>query len=266
MAIVGARNGSAAGMKLTRLFAARLGEAGFVVVSGLARGIDGAAHEASLATGTIAVLAGGIDFVYPPEHADLQAADRSRRLSRQRDGRRVFSRAGRTFPRRNRIISGVALGVVVIEAARRSGSLITARTAAEQGRLVMAVPGHPLDPSAEGTNGLIKHGATHGHVSGGVLEALRTQMRAPSAVGAGDARGRRRENSCPPSRPLPAYADAIYLLRRARKLRQLEEAHDRVLAVLGPAPIEIDEVARATGLGIRTTRSRAARALPRGPD
>src|SRR6185436_15811307 len=159
VAIVGARNASAAGQKLARMFAARIGAAGFVIASGLARGIDRAAHEAALEHGTVAVLAGGLDNIYPPEHAELQRqiGERGCLISENAPG---FAPRAQDFPRRNRIISGIALGVLIVEAARRSGTLITARTAAEQGREVFAIPGHPLDPRAEGTNRLLKTGAT----------------------------------------------------------------------------------------------------------
>jgi DNA processing protein len=157
VAVVGSRNASGAGMKFTQRIARELGEAGFAVVSGLARGIDAAAHRASLATGTIAVLAGGHDRVYPAEHVELLGAILSAgaALSEMPLG---WEPRGRDFPRRNRLISGLSLGVVIVEAAKRSGSLITARFALEQGREVFAVPGSPLDPRAEGTNGLIKQG------------------------------------------------------------------------------------------------------------
>jgi DNA processing protein len=150
VAIVGSRNASGAGMKFTQRIARELGEAGFAVVSGLARGIDAAAHRASLSTGTIAVLAGGQDRVYPAEHLDLldDILSAGAALSEMPMG---WEPRGRDFPRRNRLISGLALGVVIVEAAKRSGSLITARFALEQGREVFAVPGSPLDPRAEGT-------------------------------------------------------------------------------------------------------------------
>jgi DNA processing protein len=158
VAMVGSRNASAAGIKFAERLAHDLAAAGLVVVSGLARGIDAAAHRATVTTGTIAVLAGGQDCIYPSEHIDLLDAILT-------DGCAVSEMPlgwvprGRDFPRRNRIISGLSVGVVVVEAARRSGSLITARRALEQGREVFAVPGSPLDPRAEGTNGLIKDGA-----------------------------------------------------------------------------------------------------------
>ena len=159
VAIVGSRNSSIAGRKFTMQIARGLGEAGFAVVSGLARGIDAAAHEATLATGTIAVFAGGLDRPYPEENADLakRILATGAHVSEMPMG---WEPRGRDFPRRNRIISGLALAVVVVEAARRSGSLITARRAADQGRLVFAVPGSPLDPRAGGTNLLIKDGAS----------------------------------------------------------------------------------------------------------
>lgn len=153
--IVGARNGSAAGQKFAGMLASDVGAAGFVVVSGLARGIDAAAHAAALPAGTVAVIAGGIGNVYPPENADLQAriAEEGVVVSESPPG---FVPRAQDFPRRNRLISGLSLGIVIVEAARRSGSLITARFAREQSREVFVVPGHPLDPRAEGTNALIK--------------------------------------------------------------------------------------------------------------
>ena len=173
VAIVGARNASAAGQKFARLLAEDLGDAGFVVVSGLARGIDAAAHLAALRTGTAAVLAGGMDHIYPHENVPL--------------AQRIVSEGGvlitemplgwepraRDFPRRNRIVSGLALGTVVVEAAKRSGSLITARLALEQNREVFAVPGSPLDPRAEGGNALIQQGARLITSAADIIEVLR---------------------------------------------------------------------------------------------
>jgi len=157
--IVGARNASLAGMKIAGTIAENLGKANCVVVSGLARGIDTAAHKASIKTGTIAVIAGGIDSVYPPENKNLQQQIYEEGLV---VAELPFGAAPKAehFPQRNRIISGISQGVAVIEATLRSGSLITARLALEQGREVFAVPGSPLDPRAEGPNRLIKQGAT----------------------------------------------------------------------------------------------------------
>ena len=159
VALVGARIASASGQRFARQLAQDLGANGYTVVSGLARGIDSASHEGALATGTVAVLAGGVDDIYPPEHADLyrRIARQGVLLSENAMGRKAQAR---DFPRRNRIISGLSLGVVVVEAELRSGSLITARFAAEQGRDVFAVPGSPLDPRCRGVNDLLRQGAT----------------------------------------------------------------------------------------------------------
>ncbi|MDB5490244.1 MAG: dprA [Micavibrio sp.] len=156
--IVGARNASLNSKKFASILAQDLGNAGQTVVSGLARGIDTAAHEGSLKTGTVAVVAGGIDIIYPPENKTLYAhiAEGGLIVAESPFGMEPFAQS---FPRRNRIISGLSQGVVVVEAGLRSGSLITARVAAEQGRDVFAVPGHPLDPRAEGTNTLLRDGA-----------------------------------------------------------------------------------------------------------
>lgn len=159
VAMVGARNASAGACRFARQLAFELGQAGFSVVSGLARGIDTAAHTGSIESGTVAVIAGGIDVVYPPENRDLQAAIAERGLLIAEQPPATEPRA-RHFPYRNRIIAGLAMGTVVVEAAPKSGSLITARLAAEAGREVMAVPGSPLDPRSHGCNQLIREGAT----------------------------------------------------------------------------------------------------------
>lgn len=230
LGIVGSRQCSAAGAKLARQFGTELGRAGFIIVSGLARGIDAAAHEGALDTGTVAVLAGGLDTVYPPEHEALQQAigERGCLVSEMPFG---FSPRGNDFPRRNRIISGLSMGVLVVEAARRSGSLSTARLAAEQGREVFAVPGHPLDPRAEGTNKLLKSGATLVTETPDVLSMLTPQMQLPFA--------QLREES-PAVLPLPPSLGDV--------------DRDLVVAALGPAPIDIDSLVRGTGLSIRSVQ------------
>ena len=176
IAVIGARNASTVGRKIARTLAEGLGAHEIVIVSGLARGIDGAAHEAALKTGTIAVVAGGVDVVYPPEHAELTAAiaERGAVISEQPPGAEPTAR---DFPKRNRLISGLSRGVVVVEAAARSGTLITARFALEQGREVFAVPGSPLDPRCQGANRLIRDGATLVENAADILDVLAGQMR-----------------------------------------------------------------------------------------
>lgn len=171
VAVVGARNASANGRRLAEDIARDLGAAGFVVVSGMARGIDSAAHRGSLASGTVAVMAGGIDVVYPPENQDLYRAilDQGVVLAESPPG--TVPRE-KHFPRRNRLVSGLSLGVLVIEAALQSGSLITARMALEQGREVLAVPGSPLDPRSRGSNNLIRQGAILAESAADVIAAL----------------------------------------------------------------------------------------------
>jgi len=180
VALVGARNASSIGLRMARRLAEGLGAAGAVVVSGLARGIDAAAHAAALGSGTIAVMAGGIDTVYPPENGELAAAIAAQglRISERPPGAEARAR---DFPARNRIVAGLALGVVVVEAAVRSGSLLTARDALDLGREVMAVPGHPVDPRAGGCNQLIRTGATLVRDAADVLEALQEAL--PGAAG-----------------------------------------------------------------------------------
>jgi DNA processing protein len=172
--IVGARNASAAGQKMTRILAQDLGDRRYVIVSGLARGIDAAAHQASLRTGTVAVLAGGMDRIYPDENiplADEIVANGGMLLTEMPLG---WEPRARDFPRRNRLVSGLSLGVVVVEAAKRSGSLITARLALEQNRDVFAVPGSPLDPRAEGGNSLIQQGAKLVTCADDIIETVAT--------------------------------------------------------------------------------------------
>jgi DNA processing protein len=229
VAIVGSRNASGAGLKFTQRIARELGEAGFAVVSGLARGIDAAAHAASLATGTIAVLAGGQDCIYPAEHASLIDAivPAGAALSEMPLG---YEPRGRDFPRRNRLISGLSLGVVIVEAAKRSGSLITARFALEQGREVFAVPGSPLDPRAEGTNGLIKQGATPVTETADVVSVLQPIMERTGL------------SLCEPEPPQePPPGDPGDNTEPAAA----ERAH--IVSLLGPAPVLIDDLVRLAG-------------------
>jgi DNA processing protein len=232
VALVGARNGSAVGQKFTRGLAIDLGLEGLVIASGLARGIDTAAHLASLERGTIAVLAGGIDIVYPPENDGLHRAigEKGLLLTERAPG---FAPRGKDFPRRNRLISGISRGVVVIEAAERSGSLITARFAGEQGREVFAVPGSPLDPRSAGTNNLLKQGAILVTSARDVLEALapilgRPQRPPPVELASSDEQGT--------PEPLP-------------DIRPSER--ELVIGALGPSPVDIDELIRTTGIETR---------------
>lgn len=172
--IVGARNASSAGQKMTRILAQDLGDARYVVVSGLARGIDAAAHRASLRSGTVAVLAGGMDRIYPDENIPLAeeiVANDGMLVTEMPLG---WEPRARDFPRRNRLVSGMSLGIVVVEAAKRSGSLITARLALEQNRDVFAVPGSPLDPRAEGGNALIQQGARLITSAADIIEVVAT--------------------------------------------------------------------------------------------
>lgn len=226
VAIVGARNASLAGIKMARMLASDLGREGYAIVSGLARGIDTAAHQGSLSTGTVGVLAGGLDVPYPPENAGLcdDIAERGGAIvSEMPFG---WQPRAQDFPRRNRLVAGIALGLVVVEAAQRSGSLISARLAGEMGRLVFAVPGSPLDPRAAGSNALLKDGATLVTEAADILGAL-----APLA-------GTR------PPRTMP--------LAEAPDLSAMPPPGDDeradVLEALGPTPIAVDEIIRHTGL------------------
>ncbi len=223
VAMVGARNASALGRKLAGTLAKDLGEAGFVVVSGLARGIDTSAHEGSLASGTCAVIAGGIDVIYPPENASLYERIRAEGtiVSEMPLGQ---TPQARHFPRRNRLISGMSRGVIVVEAAEGSGSLITANYALEQNREIFAVPGSPLDPRAKGTNRLIRDGATLIETADDVIAVLRPILG-----------GNFRE---PEDRSGSAHSDGIALEAEADRIRKLVEE------ALGAAPVDIDELIR----------------------
>lgn len=221
--VVGARNASINGRRFAKRLAEGLGQAGIVVASGLARGIDGAAHEGALASGTVAVLAGGVDNVYPPEHADLyrKILEQGAIVSEMPPG---TAPQASHFPRRNRIVSGLSLGLVVVEAAAKSGSLITARLAAEQGREVFAVPGHPDDPRSHGPNRLIKEGATLISGPQDVLAEIGERLRRPLAE---------------PRQP-DLFSQPILRLDEA----EIDRAREEILAILGLSPVLVDEIIR----------------------
>ncbi len=231
LAVVGARNASAAGRRFTRPIVGDIVAAGYVIVSGLARGIDTAAHEASLETGTIAVIAGGIDVVYPPENEELFRAIAARGLVVTEMLPGTVPQA-RHFPRRNRLIAGLSRGVLVVEAAQRSGSLITARLALEQNREVFAVPGSPLDPRSEGTNGLIRDGATLVTRARDVISVLEPLLGREPAPPDGLHEG----ETTPAAEPADVPDDARAL----------------VLELLGPVPVGIDDIVRESGLDVAT--------------
>jgi DNA processing protein len=266
VAIVGSRNASAVGLKLAEMFAEGLSRHHCVVISGLARGIDAAAHRASLRTGTVAVLAGGHDKIYPPEHRDLLDVilENGAAISEMPMG---WEPRGRDFPRRNRIISGLSHGVVLVEAAMQSGSLITARFAAEQGRDVFAIPGSPLDPRSDGTNDLIRNGATLVTSPDHVIEAL-----AP-IIGRRDWPPGALETGSETHEPLwdeldlfsdyvpltafengRAISDLPHLLRTeihaSLNIRKVE-----LLALIGPSPIAIDDLVRLSGMPTRIVQA-----------
>ena len=237
VAIVGSRNASGPGLKFASQLGHELGQAGFVVTSGLARGIDRAAHEASLATGTIAVLGGGIDHIYPPQNEQLyhKILERGLLVSERPPG---FRPQGKDFPRRNRLISGLSLGVVVVEAAQRSGSLTTARFAGEQGRQVFAVPGHPLDPRAVGTNQLLKDGALLVDCAADVLEMLSRQVDQPLETWSLE-KDLVEDAPLPPPGPQSKFSASSPLSR--------PELKKELLAVLGPTAMDRDSLVRLLG-------------------
>lgn len=261
VAIVGSRNASAVGGAFAERLAAELGRDGYVVVSGLARGIDTRAHRAALPTGTVAVLAGGHSRVYPSENVPLLDRIVAEGGAAVSEMPVAWEPRGRDFPRRNRIVSGLSYGVVVIEAARRSGSLITARFALEQGREVFAVPGSPLDPRAEGTNDLIRGGATLCSAAEHVTAVLRPLTGRDYAL------------------PIPAdvgtYREAASLYGHEEELwDELGHAgvapaegsdhpgqdgraasdRDRILDLIGSSPVSVDELARQIELPVRTVQ------------
>ncbi len=248
VALVGTRNASSLGARMARRLAADLGDAGFVVVSGLARGIDTLAHKASLETGTIAVFAGGVDAVYPFENTDLATAigKTGLRLSEQPLG---LQAQARHFPRRNRIVSGLSLGVIVVEAAARSGSLITARMAADQGRDVMAVPGHPMDSRASGANILLRDGATLIRSAEDVIEALGQ----PATRHFADTAPRR-----DPAQHHPTQAvdqDAALEARILNHLGPVPVAEDQLIRDLAASPREMGQALAVLEMSGRVTRS-----------
>ncbi|CDN47427.1 MULTISPECIES: DNA-processing protein DprA [Neorhizobium] len=224
--VVGSRNASISGAKFAAMIARDCGRAGYTVTSGLARGIDTAAHRASLETGTIAVLAGGLDQPYPPENIPLLeeiTEGAGLAVSEMPFG---WEPRARDFPRRNRLISGISLGVVVIEAAERSGSLITARIATDFGRLVFAVPGSPLDPRCHGTNGLLKQGAIVTTGSADVIEALA------------------------PLSQLDLFNQPMVEEPKegGEMLPPNDDDRAVIVSALGPTPVDVDDIIRHTGL------------------
>jgi DNA processing protein len=228
VALVGARNASAAARKITAQFSEALGAAGMVTVSGLARGVDGAAHHASLDSGTVAIIGNGAAHSYPKDNADLQAAIIAQGLLLAENAPDTAPQAS-LFPRRNRIIAGLSLGVIIIEAARRSGSLITARLAGEYGREVFAVPGSPLDARCHGTNNLLREGAIMTESVDDVMDVLRpimqqTDMQAKPNGFSG------------PTPPPPEFDAAI-----ERDLMEL----------LGPVPMTVDELINQSGAPVQ---------------
>jgi DNA processing protein len=231
VAIVGARNASTAGQKFTRKLAHDLGEAGYTVVSGLARGIDASAHKASIATGTVAVLAGGLDHIYPEENlplADEILVAGGALVSEMPLG---WEPRARDFPRRNRLVSGLSLGVVVVEAARRSGSLITARLALEQNREVFAVPGSPLDPRSEGTNALIQEGARLIVSAADVVDSLREADPSRTAL---------LEQDWDAGSDASASDDAL----------PADGERERLLGALSVTPVAVDDLLRTTSIAV----------------
>ncbi len=271
VAIVGSRNASAVGMKMAEILADSLNDAGFAISSGLARGIDTRAHMASLSFGTVAVLAGGLDKPYPPENIKLldELMERGAVIAEMPFG---WEPRGRDFPRRNRIISGLAYGTVIVEAARKSGSLITAKFALEQNREVFAVPGSPLDPRADGTNDLIKNGATLITKADDIIDVLMPMLENGRALGHSfmQEHGDYTQNSylghdenlwdeldlpdiiSPPKVNMP-LADAFEEHPQVEILQSMEavpqektvmQMREEITALLGPTPVDIEELIR----------------------
>jgi len=241
VALVGARNASSLGLRMARKLAEGLGQGGQVVVSGLARGIDAEAHRAALATGTIAVQAGGVDHIYPAENATLaaQILERGLLVSEMPPGMEPQTRH---FPLRNRIISGLSRAVVVVEAAARSGSLLTAEAALEQGREVLAVPGHPFDARAAGCNRLIKDGAALVRGVSDIFAALGEEMprRSDAPVVAEEAPARRPRSKPAMHEPAPLPGP----VPPRRPLLDISRLHTMILSRLGPSPLPEDQLIR----------------------
>ena len=231
VALVGARNASSLGLRMARRLAEALGAAGQVVVSGLARGVDAEAHQATLSTGTVAVQAGGVDVIYPAENAELAAAILAQgcRVSEQPMGMEPQTRH---FPQRNRIVAGLSRAVVVVEAAAKSGSLITADMALEQGREVFAVPGHPFDARAAGCNRLIRDGATLLRSAQDIFDVLGIAAKAPVLAHASPLLPDALHGPVPPRRPLGDMASL----------------HRQILDRLGPSPMAEDQLIRDLAL------------------
>lgn len=233
IAIVGSRNASVVGARFTEKIARDLGYAGFAIVSGLARGIDAAAHKASMQSGTVAVLAGGLDKPYPPENLPIYRAIPEHSGALITEMPMGAEPRSRDFPRRNRIIAGLSLGLIVVEAAERSGSLISARMAGEMGRTVFAVPGSPLDPRARGTNALLKQGATLVTHADDVIEALAPLTGGETMRNKTDQPDLLKQFEEPPEHRQAATTD---------------KERDILMNALGPVPVDIDTLVRHTGL------------------
>ena len=246
LGVVGSRSASTNGLAFARKMSAELANAGFTIVSGLARGIDRAAHEGAMNQGgTIAVLAGGLDRPYPPQNFDLyerlKNTSGSCLISAMPFG---YEPVARDFPRRNAIIAGLSLAVVVVEAAERSGSLITARMATEAGRLVFAIPGHPVDPRSAGTNGLIREGAELARSAEDIIEVVR-----PLAINAPQYQPLIRAMTAPiatPAKPLPASL-TLNVQPKPALATPDDELPEMLFSLLGPAPTPVDDLVRESG-------------------
>lgn len=267
VSIVGSRNASAAGLRMTEILAHGIGERGYVIVSGMARGIDAKAHETALPTGTIAVLAGGHARIYPPENeplAEMIVDQGGAIISEMPIG---WTPRGRDFPRRNRIVSGLSLATVVVEAARKSGSLITARFALDQGREVFAVPGSPLDPRAEGTNDLIRQGAglaaDPDHVTSALAPLLPPEPQLDGLSANNPLAPRRKplwDELDLPELDADTSAPEFPGWENPSESQPMDFAppDSRLLGMLSVSPIDIDELARMSGLPVRKVQAAIA--------